>query len=91
MSKKDNTQQDVPEAPKNTIQFGDGPEYVIDEMPDDVKILYNRWLDKKNALNMVEQNADDLRVLLSTYEIRMKSILEPPNKMKTNEESNVIS
>ena len=91
MSKKDNIQQDVPEAPKNTIQFGDGPEYVIDEMPDDVKILYNRWLDKKNALNMVEQNADDLRVLLSTYEIRMKSILEPPKKMKTNEESNVIS
>ena len=91
MSKKDNTQQDVPEAPKNTIQFGDGPEYVIDEMPDDVKILYNRWLDKKNALNMVEQNADDLRVLLSTYEIRMKSILQPPKKMKTNEESNVIS
>ena len=91
MYKKDNTQQDVPEAPKNTIQFGDGPEYVIDEMPDDVKILYNRWLDKKNALNMVEQNADDLRVLLSTYEIRMKSILEPPKKMQTNEKSDVVS
>ena len=91
MSKKENTQQDVPESPKNTIQFGDGPEYVVDEMPDDAKVLYNRWLDKKNALNMVEQNADDLRVLLSTYEIRMKSILEPPKKMKTNEESNVIS
>ena len=91
MSKKDNTQQDVPEAPKNTIQFGDGPEYVVDEMPDDAKVLYNRWLEKKNALNMVEQNADDLRVLLSTYEIRMKSILEPPKKMQTNEKSNVVS
>ena len=40
---------------------------------------------------MVEQNADDLRVLLSTYEIRMKSILEPPKKMQTKEESNVVS
>jgi len=91
MSKKDNTNQDVPEAPKNTIHFGDGPEYVVDEMPDDAKILYNRWLDKKNALTMVEQNADDLRVLLSTYELRMKSILEPPKKMHTKEKSDVVS
>ena len=91
MSKKDNTNQDVPEAPKNTIQFGDGPEHVVDEMPDDAKILYNRWLDKKNALTMVEQNGDDLRVLLSTYELRMKSILEPPKKMHTQEKPDVTS
>tara|TARA_R100001594_G_C4001376_1_gene254852 strand:- start:34 stop:309 length:276 start_codon:yes stop_codon:yes gene_type:complete len=91
MSKKDNTNQDVPKAPKNTIQFGNGPEYIIDEMPDDAKILYKRWLDKKNALTMVEQNADDLRVLLSTYELRMKSILEPPKKMHTKEKTDVVS
>ena len=91
MSKEDNTNQDVPVAPKNTIQFRDGPEYVVDDMPDDAKILYNRWLDKKNALTMVEQNADDLRVLLSTYELRMKSILEPPKKMHTKEKTDVVS
>jgi len=91
MSKKDNTNQDVPVAPKNTIQFRDGPEYVVDDMPDDAKILYNRWLDKKNALTMVEQNADDLRILLSTYELRMKSILEPPKKMHTQEKPDVTS
>ena len=51
MSKKDNTQQDVPEAPKNTIQFGDGPEYVVDEMPNEAKVLFARWQEKKTSFS----------------------------------------
>ena len=87
MSKKDNTQQDVPKAPKNTIQFGDGPEYVVDEMPNEAKVLFARWQVKKQALAMVDNNRDDLMIILAQYEVRMKTILEADKK----EESNVVS
>ena len=87
MSKKDNTQQDVPEAPKNTIQFGDGPEYVVDEMPNEAKILFAKKKKKKQALAMVDNNRDDLMIILAQYEVRMKTILEADKK----EESNVVS
>ena len=91
MSRKDNTNQDVPKAPKNTIQFGDGPEYVVDEMPNEAKVLFARWQEKKQALAMVDNNRDDLMIILAQYEVRMKTILEPPKKMQTKEESNVVS
>jgi|TARA_R100001440_G_scaffold20109_1_gene33793 hypothetical protein len=87
MSKKDNSQQNVPEAPKNTIQFGDGPEYAVDEMPSEAKVLFARWQEKKQALTMVDNNRDDLMIILAQYEVRMKTILEADNK----EETNVVS
>ena len=84
MSKKDNTQQD---APKNTIQFGDGPAYDADTMPDEAKALFARWQEKQRALAMVDENRDDLMIILAQYEVRMKTILEADNK----EETNVVS
>ena len=84
MSKKDNTQQDVPEAPKNTIQFGDGPAYDADTMPDEAKVLFARWQEKKQALAMVDNNRDDLMIILAQYEVRMKTILEADSKEDTN-------
>ena len=87
MSKKDNTNQDVPKAPKNTVQFGDGPEYDADTMPVEAKALFARWKEKKRALAMVDENRDDLMIILAQYEVRMKTILEADNK----EETNVVS
>jgi hypothetical protein len=65
-----------------TIKFADdGKEHKINEMPDNAKELMARWQEKKQIRDefiiKANNDIDDLNILLSSYEARMKNILEP--------------
>ncbi|MBT8375329.1 MAG: hypothetical protein KJO22_00520 [Bacteroidia bacterium] len=65
-----------------TVKFADdGKEHKINDMPDEAKQLYIRWQEKKQIRDdfiiKANNDIDDLNTLLSSYEARMKNILEP--------------
>ena len=70
-----------------TVKFADdGKEHKINEMPDEAKQLYIRWQEKKQIRDefiiKANNDIDDLNVLLSSYEARMRNILEPVEEKK---------
>ena len=65
-----------------TVKFADnGKEHKINDMPEQAKQLYIRWQEKKQIRDefiiKANNDIDDLNTLLSSYESRMKNILEP--------------
>jgi len=81
---KENTTENVDEP---TIKFADdGKEHKINEMPDNAKELMARWQEKKQVRDefiiKANNDIDDLNTLLSSYEARMKNILEPTEEKK---------
>ncbi len=70
-----------------TIKFADdGVEHNINEMPDNAKELMARWHEKKKIRDefiiKANHDIDDLNILLSSYEVSMKNILEPTEEKK---------
>lgn len=70
-----------------TVKFADdGKEHKINDMPDEAKELYIRWQEKKRIRDefviKANNDIDDLNTLLSSYEARMKNILEPVKEKK---------
>jgi hypothetical protein len=70
-----------------TVKFADdGKEHKINDMPDEAKQLYIRWQEKKQIRDefiiKANNDIDDLNTLLSSYEARMKNILEPAEEKK---------
>ena len=75
-----------------TVKFADdGKEHKVNDMPDEAKELYIRWQDKRRIRDefviKANNDIDDLNTLLSSYEARMKNILEPQDEEKTIEVS----
>jgi hypothetical protein len=65
-----------------TIKFADdGVEHKVNDMPDEAKQLMARWQEKKQIRDefiiKANNDIDDLNILLSSYEARMKNIVEP--------------
>ena len=58
----------------------------VNDMPDEAKQLYVRWQDKRQIRDefiiKANNDIDDLNTLLSSYEARMKNILEPVEEKK---------
>ena len=70
-----------------TVKFADdGKEHKVNDMPDEAKQLYIRWQEKKQIRDefiiKANNDIDDLNVLLSSYEARMRNILEPVEEKK---------
>jgi len=75
------------EANELTVKFADdGKEHKVNDMPDEAKQLYIRWQEKKQIRDdfiiKANNDIDDLNTLLSSYEARMKNILEPVEEKK---------
>ena len=65
-----------------TIKFTeDGKEHKLSELPEEAKRLMARWQEKKQIRDefiiKANNDIDDLNILLSSYEARMKNIVEP--------------
>jgi hypothetical protein len=76
---KENKTESVEEP---TIKFADdGVEHKVNDMPDEAKQLMARWQEKKQIRDefiiKANNDIDDLNILLSSYEARMKNIVEP--------------
>jgi hypothetical protein len=76
---KENKTESVEEP---TIKFADdGVEHKVNDMPDEAKQLMFRWQEKKRIRDefiiKANNDIDDLNILLSSYEARMKNIVEP--------------
>ena len=72
-----------------TVKFADdGKEHKINDMPDEAKQLYIRWQEKKQIRDdfiiKANNDIDDLNTLLSSYEARMKNILDPVEEKQIN-------
>ena len=70
------------EAEELTVKFADnGVEHKVNDMPDEAKQLMARWQEKKQIRDefiiKANNDIDDLNILLSSYEARMKNIVEP--------------
>ena len=70
-----------------TVKFAeDGKEHKVNDMPDEAKQLYLRWQEKKQIRDdfiiKANNDIDDLNTLLSSYEARMRNILEPAEEKK---------
>lgn len=70
-----------------TVTFSDkGKKHKLSDMPDEAKELYIRWQEKKRIRDefviKANNDIDDLNTLLSSYEARMKNILEPVKEKK---------
>jgi hypothetical protein len=75
------------EANELTVKFADdGKEHKVNDMPDEAKQLYIRWQEKKQIRDdfiiKANNDIDDLNTLLSSYEARMRNILEPVEEKK---------
>jgi len=75
------------EAEELTVKFADdGKEHKVNDMPDEAKQLYIRWQDKRQIRDefiiKANNDIDDLNTLLSSYEARMRNILEPVEEKK---------
>ena len=75
------------EANELTVKFADdGKEHKVNDMPDEEKQLYIRWQEKKQIRDdfiiKANNDIDDLNTLLSSYEARMRNILEPVEEKK---------
>lgn len=70
-----------------SVKFSDdGKKHKVSAMPDEAKELYIRWQEKKRIRDefviKANNDIDDLNTLLSSYEARMKNILEPVKEKK---------
>jgi hypothetical protein len=86
------SEENKTEAEELTVKFADdGKEHKVNDMPDEAKQLYVRWQDKRRIRDdfiiKANNDIDDLNILLSSYEARMKNILEPKDEEKTIEVS----
>ena len=75
------------EANELTVKFADdGKEHKVNDMPDEAKQLMARWQEKKQIRDeyiiKANNDIDDLNTLLTSYEARMKLILEPADEPK---------
>ena len=87
MSEENKSETEVESVEEPTIKFSDdGEVYKVSDMPDEAKQLYIRWQEKKQIRDdfiiKANNDIDDLNTLLSSYEARMKNILEPVEEKK---------
>ena len=86
------SEENKTEAEELTVKFADdGKEHKVNDMPDEAKQLYVRWQEKRRIRDefiiKANNDIDDLNTLLSSYEARMRNILEPEDEEKTIEVS----
>jgi len=87
MSEENKPEAEVESVEEPTIKFSDdGEVYKVNDMPDEAKALLMRWNDKNKIRDefiiKANNDIDDLNTLLSSYEARMKNILEPVEEKK---------
>jgi len=81
------SEENKAKAEELTVKFADdGKEHKVNDMPDEAKQLYIRWQDKRQIRDefiiKANNDIDDLNTLLSSYEARMRNILEPAEEKK---------